>query len=69
MDCDLHDRYARRDVPLSEAERNRIEQANYAWDQELAGKMAEWGTKLHQELWVMDLQQELIARFDREPER
>ncbi len=68
MDCGLYERYAPRGIPLSETERNRIVQANYAWDHSLADRMLEKGTKLHQELWAMELQRDIVAWLDRVPE-
>lgn len=59
MGLDTYLRYARRGIPLSEAERSRLQDTRYGWDETLAPAMVDHGVKLHQELWVGELLQDL----------
>lgn len=46
-------------MPLSDAERSRLKEYQYEWDEALADTLGEKGVKLHQELWVDELIQDV----------
>lgn len=60
MDASVYLRYAEKGIPLAEGERTRLAEARYPWEPELAEMMHEHGVKLHQELWVEELVQDVL---------
>ncbi|WP_190864035.1 TIGR02679 domain-containing protein [Paenibacillus arenilitoris] len=59
MDTAQYLRYADRGMPMSENERLRLLEGRYDWDAALAAAMNDKGIKLHQELWIAELLQDL----------
>lgn len=55
MDAEQYVRYADRGIPLEAGERARLSECRPAWDCDLIGFMLENGAKLHQELWIEEL--------------
>lgn len=63
MDKELYLRYVHRGIPMSEGERMRLRENHYDWDADLAAVMSDKGNKLHQELWVAELLQDLEEKL------
>ncbi|TBL70895.1 TIGR02679 domain-containing protein [Paenibacillus thalictri] len=63
MDKQLFLQYVHKGIPLTEAERSRLRECQYGWDANLACVMLDKGVKLHQELWVEELLQDLYSRI------
>ncbi|MEK3883656.1 TIGR02679 domain-containing protein [Paenibacillus sp. PL2-23] len=62
MDVELYLRYADRGIPMTEAERGRLQASSVGWDCELVDTMLRVGVKLHQELWAKELVDKLYNR-------
>ncbi|MFB9274087.1 TIGR02679 domain-containing protein [Cohnella cellulosilytica] len=64
MDSEHYTRYAHRGIPLTEAERQRLEDFEAPWEPKLGSLMSAEGFKLHQELWVNELLADWLDAFD-----
>lgn len=60
MDSSVYLRYVEKGIPLAEGDWTRLAEAHYPWDPELVKIIREHGIKLHQELWVEDMLQDVI---------
>ncbi|WP_372635073.1 TIGR02679 domain-containing protein [Cohnella sp.] len=60
MDSGHYNRYSYRGIPLTEAERQRLEAADIPWEPKLGSVIAAAGFKLHQELWVDELERDWL---------
>jgi uncharacterized protein (TIGR02679 family) len=60
MDKEQYLRYVHKGMMLTDAERSRLKEGQYEWGEALAATMGEKGVKLHQELWVDELIQDVI---------
>ncbi len=61
MNRELYLRYWHRGIPLTDAERARLREFRPTWDAELSNLMLDKGAKLHQELWVEELRNDLLS--------
>jgi len=59
MDREHYLRYAHRGMPMTEAERSRLPEGRHEWDTALLAAMRDTGRKLHQEVWLDELMQDL----------
>lgn len=61
MDAAQYRSYADRGVSLDAGERARLAEQRIAWDEGLVSLLLEKGMKLHQELWIEELLEDLLS--------
>lgn len=66
MDSGHYLRYCHLGIPLSHAECLRLETADMPWESKLGNIIATKGFKLHQELWVNELEREWLGAFSQQ---
>ncbi|MFC4599917.1 TIGR02679 domain-containing protein [Cohnella hongkongensis] len=64
MNSGHYNRHSHRGIPLTEAERLRLEAADIPWEPKLGSIIAAAGFKLHQELWVNELERDWLDAFE-----
>jgi Protein of unknown function C-terminus (DUF2399)./Protein of unknown function N-terminus (DUF3323). len=63
MDSVGYIRHSHRGIPLTDTERLRLEAADIPWEPKLGKVIATKGFKLHQELWVDELERDWLSAF------